>query len=277
MLEPMGLAAGPVVPTREWRELYQALDCAAVAAIHPFYTASIREFEAAGRSVFGSAPVGYEGTAAWLESIASICNISKDKLGATHNKFLPLIKDALTSKPIKGRITLSGYEGSELIVARLLIESGADVRYVGTACPKTIWSKTDFDWLESKGVQVKYRASLEDDLAAIDEYKPDLAVGTTPVVQKAKQLSIPSLYFTNLISARPLMGVAGAGSLAQVINSAITNKERFQTMEAFFSDVGTGFASGVWDEVPVDRPDFKADVRRRMEKAAKKRKAEEMG
>ena len=27
MLEPMGLAAGPVVPTREWRELYAALDC----------------------------------------------------------------------------------------------------------------------------------------------------------------------------------------------------------------------------------------------------------
>ena len=44
MLEPMGLAAGPVVPTREWRELYAALDCTAVAAIHPFYTASIREF-----------------------------------------------------------------------------------------------------------------------------------------------------------------------------------------------------------------------------------------
>jgi chlorophyllide a reductase subunit Y len=40
MLEPMGLAAGPVVPTREWRELYAALDCAVVAAIHPFYTAS---------------------------------------------------------------------------------------------------------------------------------------------------------------------------------------------------------------------------------------------
>ena len=277
MLEPMGLAAGPVVPTREWRELYQALDCAAVAAIHPFYTASIREFEAAGRSVVGSAPVGYEGTAAWLESIASVCNISKDQLASSQNKFLPLIRDALRAKPIKGRITLSGYEGSELIVARLLIESGADVKYVGSACPKTVWSKADLDWLEAKGVHVKYRASLEDDLAAIDEYKPDLAVGTTPVVQKAKQLSIPSLYFTNLISARPLMGVAGAGSLAQVINSAIANKERFESMEAFFSDVGTGYAAGVWDEVPVDRPDFKADDRRRLEKAAKKRKAEEMG
>ena len=34
LLEPLGLAAGPVVPTREWRELYAALDCAVVAA-HP--------------------------------------------------------------------------------------------------------------------------------------------------------------------------------------------------------------------------------------------------
>ena len=42
LLEPLGLAAGPVVPTREWRELYAALDGTAVAAIHPFYTASLR-------------------------------------------------------------------------------------------------------------------------------------------------------------------------------------------------------------------------------------------
>jgi chlorophyllide a reductase subunit Y len=158
-----------------------------------------------------------------------------------------------------------------------LVESGADLRYVGSACPKTEWSADDKAWLESKGVRVQYRASLEDDLAAIDEFKPDLAIGTTPVVQKAKQLAIPSLYFTNLISARPLMGVAGAGSLAQVINAAIANKHRFNVMEEFFEGVGTGHATGVWDEVPVDRPDFKADVRRRLEKAAKKRKAEEMG
>ena len=67
MLEPLGLAPGPVVPTREWRELYSALDGAVIAAIHPFYTASFREFEAAGRAIVGSAPVGYDGTAAWLQ------------------------------------------------------------------------------------------------------------------------------------------------------------------------------------------------------------------
>ena len=87
--------------------------------------------------------------------------------------------------------------------------------------------------------------------------KPDLAIGTTPVVQKAKSMSIPALYFTNLISARPLMGPAGAGSLAQVINAALANKARFDTMKDFFEGVGEGHAAGVWEDTPVDRPEFR--------------------
>ncbi len=258
MLEPLGLAAGPVVPTREWRELYSALDCAAVAAIHPFYTASVREFEAAGRTVVGSAPVGRDGTAAWLDAIGAACGISRDKIDASKNKFLPAISAALAARPIKGRITVSGYEGSELLVARLLIESGADVPYVGTAAPRTVWSEPDREWLEAHGVRVQYRASLEQDIAAVEEYGPDLAIGTTPVVQHAKQKAIPGLYFTNLISARPLMGPAGAGSLAMVVNAAMANKARFDKMTAFFDGVGTGSTAGIWSETPVDRPEFKA-------------------
>ena len=276
MLEPMGLAAGSVVPTREWRELYTALDCAAVAAIHPFYTASIREFEAAGRSIIGSAPVGYDGTESWLQAIGQQCNVGQDKIDAAKNRILPAIKAALAAKPIKGRITLSGYEGSELLVARLLIESGADLRYVGTACPKTPYSELDRQWLEARGVHVQYRASLEQDLAAVHEFKPDLAIGTTPIVQAAKELSIPGLYFTNLVSARPLMGPAGAGSLATVINAAIGNKSRFDEMKAFFGDAGEGDRAGVWEGVPAARPEFRAETRRKLEKLAKKRKAEEM-
>jgi chlorophyllide a reductase subunit Y len=265
-----------VVPTREWRELYTALDCAAVAAIHPFYTASIREFETAGRSIIGSAPVGYDGTENWLQAIGQQCNVGQDKIDAAKNRFLPAIKAALAAKPIKGRITMSGYEGSELLVARLLIESGADLRYVGTACPHTPYSELDRQWLEARGVHVQYRASLEQDLAAVHEFKPDLAIGTTPIVQAAKELSIPGLYFTNLVSARPLMGPAGAGSLATVINAAIGNKSRFDEMKAFFGDAGEGDRAGVWEGVPVGRPEFRAETRRKMEKLAKKRKAEEM-
>ena len=274
MLEPMGLAAGPVVPTREWRELYAALDGSVVAAIHPFYTASIREFQAAGRPVVGSAPVGHDGTEAWLQAIGSAANVAQPLIDAAKNRILPAIRGALAAKPIKGRITLSGYEGSELIVARLLVESGADLRYVGTACPRTPWSDADRQWLEARGVHVQYRASLEQDIAAMHEFKPDLAIGTTPVVQAAKEARIPGLYFTNLISARPLMGPAGAGSLAAVINAAIANKHRFDTMAEFFGDAGQGDKAGVWTDTPQARPEFRADFKRQVIKLHAKRKAE---
>ncbi len=276
LLAPLGLAAGPVVPTREWRELYAALDCAAVAAIHPFYTASFREFEYAGRKIVGSAPVGHDGTAEWLRTIGEACGVSADQISAAQNGVLPAIKAALAAKPITGRITMSGYEGSELLVARLLIESGADVRYVGTACPKTPWSASDREWLEAKGVHVQYRASLEQDLHAMAEFQPDLAIGTTPVVQEAKERGIPSLYFTNLISARPLMGPAGAGSLATVVNSALGNKHRFDEMKAFFDGVGEGANAGVWETVPTDRPEFREHYKRHLAKLARQRKAEEL-
>jgi chlorophyllide a reductase subunit Y len=276
ILEPMGLAAGPVVPTREWRELYQALDGVAVAALHPFYTASVREFEAAGRPVVGSAPVGHDGTEAWLQAIGTAAGVAQSKIDAAKNRMLPAIRGALAATPIKGRITLSGYEGSELLVARLLIESGADVRYVGSACPRTPWSDADRQWLEARGVHVQFRASLEQDLAAMHEFKPDLAIGTTPVVQAAKQRSTPALYFTNLISARPLMGPAGAGSLAAVINAAIGNKARFDAMKDFFGDTGEGYKSGVWQDVPQEHPEFREHTRRQVIKLIKRRKAEEM-
>ncbi len=148
----------------------------------------------------------------------------------------------LKANPVAGRITLSGYEGSELLVARLLIESGADLRYVGTACPKTPWSSHDAEWLQARGVAVQFRASLEQDLAAFDTFEPDLAIGTTPVVQHAKERGTPALYFTNLISARPLMGPAGAGSVAEVVNQAIAGKQRMDAMRAFFAP----------DEAPVE-------------------------
>jgi chlorophyllide a reductase subunit Y len=274
MLEPLGLSAGPVVPTREWRELYAALDCSVAAAIHPFYTAVFREFDAAGRRIVGSAPVGLDGTAAWLESIGEATGASRAAIDAAKNGVLPVIAAALAKAPVKGRITVSGYEGSELLVARLLIESGADVPYVGTACPQTAWSQPDRDWLAAKGVRIQYRASLEQDIAAMDEFRPDLAIGTTPLVQKAKSMGVPALYFTNLISARPLMGIAGAGSLAQVVNAAMASKARFDAMTAFFEGVGQGDTAGIWEEVPREQPQFRESYRRQLAAASRKRAAE---
>jgi chlorophyllide a reductase subunit Y len=225
----------------------------------------------------GSAPVGIDGTHDWLGAIGQATGVAQAQIDAARNATLAAIRGVLSQQKINGRITLSGYEGSELLVGRLLVECGADLRYVGSACPATPWNAHDAAWLKSKGVQVQFRASLENDLDAMREYKPQLAIGTTPVVQAAKEASIPSLYYTNLISARPLMGVAGAGSLIQVINAAMGNQHRFDQMKDFFGSVGNGDKAGVWEEVPKDYPDFRKEQRRQLDKQAKKRKAEEMG
>jgi 3,8-divinyl chlorophyllide a/chlorophyllide a reductase subunit Y len=64
------------------------------------------------------------------------------------------------------------------------------------------------------------------------------------VVQRAKESAIPALYFTNLISARPLMGPAGAGALAAVVNTAIAGQARFVAMEAFFGRARAAVGEG---------------------------------
>jgi chlorophyllide a reductase subunit Y len=267
MLAPMGLAVGPSVPSREWRELYGALDCAVAAAVHPFYTASVREMQEAGRPVIGSGPVGVEGTADWLDALGAAVGVSAD---AAKARALPAIRAAMDANPIDARVTVSGYEGSELLVARLLLEAGARVAYVGTACPRTEWSESDRVWLEARGTHVQYRASLEQDMAAMMDVRPDLAVGTTPLVQKAKALGIPALYFTNMVSARPLFGAAGAGALAAIVAAQTKGHERFNRMVSFFRTAGAGETAGYgWTEIPKDPPGLKDRMRRAREVKAK--------
>lgn len=234
LLAPMGLAVAPPVPPREWRDLYGALDGAVAAAVHPFYAASVREFRAAGRPVVGSGPVGVEGSLAWLETVAAAVGIAPARRDAAIDAARPSLRAALDANPVAARITLSGYEGSELLVARLLIEAGADLPYVGTACPRTEWSDPDRDWLAARGAHVQFRATLEQDLAAMREVRPDLAIGTTPVVQRAKELGIPAIYFTNMVSSRPLFGAAGAGAMAGIVAAQTRGRERFARMVAFF-------------------------------------------
>jgi chlorophyllide a reductase subunit Y len=276
ILQPMGLTVAPQTPAREWRDLYAALDCEVAAAVHPFYTASIREFRAAGRPVVGSGPVGHDGTAAWLEAVGRAAGIADSQVDAAKARALPAIKAALAAAPINARITVSGYEGSELLVARLLSEAGAEVPYVGTACPRTEWSDADREWLEARGTHVQYRASLEQDMAAMREVKPDLALGTTPLVQKAKELGIPALYFTNMVSARPLFGAAGAGSMAGIVAAQTKGRERFSRMVSFFEGVGTPDGAGYgFTQKPTDPPGFRD--RQRKLRAAKAKSEEAVG
>lgn len=242
LLAPMGLSLAPQMPAREWRDLYGALDCTVAAAVHPFYTATVREFVAAGRPVVGSAPVGLDGTASWLEAIGKAAGVNGADIDAAKAKALPSISAALTANRISARMVVSGYEGSELLVARLLTEAGAEIPYVGTALPRTEWSAADREWLEARGTHVQFRASLEQDVGALLEVKPDLALGTTPLVQAAKERGIPAVYFTNMVSARPLFGAAGAGALPAIVAAQTAGRERFSRMVEFFTPATAGAA-----------------------------------
>lgn len=254
LLAPMGMAVGTVVPCREWRELYAALDCTVGAAVHPFYVRSVRELQAAGRPVVGSGPVGVDGTVAWLEAVGAAAGVDADRIGAAVDRARAGVAKALASAPLSGRIQISGYEGSELLVARVLVEAGAEVPYVGTALPRTPWSAADAEWLAARGTHVQYRASLEQDIEAFKATDPDLVVGTTPVVQAAKEAGVPGLYFTNLVSARPIFGAAGAGSLGPVLRGAMEGRDRLRRMRSFFAGVGEGHAVGYgFDGVPEKR------------------------
>ncbi len=235
MLAPLGLSLAPGMPAREWRDLYGALDCTVAAAVHPFYTATIREFAAAGRPIVGSAPVGLDGTADWLEAIGHAAQVGPTAIDLAKAKILPAIQGALAGNRVNARLVISGYEGSELLVARLLVEAGATIPYVGTALPRTEWSNSDREWLEARGTHVQFRASLEQDVGAMRDVKPDLAVGTTPLVQATKERGIPAVYFTNMVSTRPLFGVAGVGSVVSIVAAQTAGRERFSRMIDFFA------------------------------------------
>jgi chlorophyllide a reductase subunit Y len=204
--------------------------------------------------------------------------VTAEAIDAARTRVLPKIQAALAENPIDARITVSGYEGSELLVARALIEAGAEVPYVGTACPRTPWSDPDREWLEAQGTHVQYRASLEQDVAAMLDVRPDLAVGTTPLVQKAKELGIPALYFTNMVSARPLFGAAGAGALAGIVAGQMKGRERFARMVGFFDKVGTGEAAGYgWKDVPKEPKGARERLRKAREAKAKAAASQAMG
>ena len=56
-------------------------------------------------------------------------------------------------------------------------------------------------------------------------------------------------------------------------NAAIGTTSRVEEMQRFVEGVGEGHSAGVWEDVPKDRPEFKAKRR----KAAAVKPVEEMG
>ena len=97
-----------------------------------------------------------------------------------------------------------------------------------------------------------------------------VSAGRASVELKAKELGIPALYFTNMVSARPLFGAAGAGALAGIVAAQIGGGARWGRMVGFFEGVGAGPAAGYgFNGVPQEPKGAKDRYRKAREARAR--------
>ncbi len=238
VLRKMGGRLMTTLPGRHVDELRLAGEAAAVAALHPFYRETIGVLRERGVAVVSGAPIGADGSAAWLRAIGAALDLDEDRVEQVAQEEEATARGFLASQPLKGRtILVSGYEGNEMLYARLLIEGGAHVPYVSTSIGPSMLTAADEAWLKSHGTEaVIYRKAIEDDKAAMDHWRFDLVIGTTTLAAHAKELAIPSVYYTNMLSVRPLFLAGGMIASINFVRDLIERKPLYERMVEFFDE-----------------------------------------
>jgi len=61
-------------------------------------------------------------------------------------------------------------------------------------------------------------------------------IGTTPLCAHAKELGIPSIYYTNAIATRSLMLAAGASEVLGLVTQTVRAKGRYNRIARFFAE-----------------------------------------
>jgi chlorophyllide a reductase subunit Y len=189
-----------------------------------------------GVAVISGAPIGAEGSAAWLRAIGAALDLDEDVVERVAAEEEATAHGFLASKPLQGAtILVSGYEGNEMLYARLLIEGGAHVPYVSTSIGPSALTAADEAWLKAHGTQaVIYRKTLEDDKAAMEHWTFDLVIGTTTLAAYAKEKGIPAVYYTNILSVRPLFLAGGMIASLNFVRDLLNRKPIYDRMLAFF-------------------------------------------
>jgi chlorophyllide a reductase subunit Y len=236
-LRRMGVEATIALPGRSIEDIRRAGRAAAFAPLHPFYKESIGVFRSWDVPVVGGAPVGISGSYAWLKTLGAMLKLDPALVQRTAEEERERAQALVSARPLAGSIFVTGYEGTELAYARLLIEAGADVPYVSTSIAPDPLVLPDELWLRAHGVkEIVYRKALEEDLDALDRYPVDLVLGTTPFAAAAKERGIPALYFTNQLASRPFFLSGGMAATLGFIADALKSGPRYRFMQDFFGN-----------------------------------------
>ncbi|WP_129673282.1 chlorophyllide a reductase subunit Y [Candidatus Chloroploca sp. Khr17] len=237
VLRKMGGRLMTTLPGRHVDELKLAGRAAAVAAVHPFYRETVSLMRERGVGVVAGAPVGAEGSVAWLRAVGAALDLDEDLVERVAEEEVAVIKGFLASQPLKGAtIMLSGYEGNEMLYARLLVEGGAHVPYISTSIGPSMLTAADEAWLKARGTEaIVYRKAIEDDKAAMEHWTFDLVIGTTTLAAHAKELALPAVYYTNILSVRPLFLAAGVMGSLTFVRDLMNRQPLYQRMVDFFA------------------------------------------
>jgi chlorophyllide a reductase subunit Y len=237
LLREMGADGSITLPGRSIPDLRKAPQVTALAPLHPFYKETTAVFRGWKIPVVGGAPVGASGSYAWIKSAGSLLELDPQLVNQIAEREREQAQAMLNAMPLSGRILVTGYEGSELAYARLLVEAGAEVPYVSTSIGQDPLVLPDEMWLRARGTkEIVYRKSLEEDVAALDAYNPDFVLGTTPFCNVAKGRGIPAMYFTNQLASRPFF-LSGGWRRRWVSSSRRWGKTNGTNgCERFFSD-----------------------------------------
>jgi chlorophyllide a reductase subunit Y len=238
IVRKMGGRVLTTLPGRHVDELKLAGRGAAVAALHPFYRETVALLRERGVGVVSGAPIGADGSAAWIRAVGAALELDEDTVEQVAEAEEQQARDFLQTQPLKGAtILISGYEGNEMLYARLLIEGGAHVPYVSTSIGTSMLTAADEAWLKAHGVEtVVYRKAIEDDMQAMEHWDFDLVIGTTTLAAHAKELGIPSVYYTNILSVRPLFLSQGMIASISFIRDLLDRKPLYQQMLDFFAE-----------------------------------------
>ncbi len=233
----MGVKMQTALPHKNISAYYDAPKAKVAALLHPFYDRTAKELRNQGLEILNSAPVGAEGTFSWFMNLGRLLGIPASEARDVANDEANKVADELDKNRLDGtRIMIAGYEGSELLFARLMVEAGATVTYVSTSVKGNTGAKEDAAWLQDRGVKVLFRKRHEDDLEELENNPPDLCTGSSNLEAVAKRMGIPSVYYTNIVSARPILLSSGVRPLVEHMKLILSQGQRYSTMRDFFAE-----------------------------------------
>jgi len=238
VLRSIGTHVNTHVPGPRWADYVAMVDGAVNAPLHPFYNESVKRMKMKqGLPFVEGAPVGVDGTYRWITSIGEALKLDRATVERVARDEREAVRLAIADYPLNGlTFIVAGYEGHEFLLVRLLIEAGANVPYLSTAVNANPLAREEEKWLVDHGCTVLYGANFEDEIRALSDRPYDCVIGTTPLCAHAKELGIPSIYYTNAIATRSLMLASGAAEVLGLVTQTVRAKARYDRVARFFAE-----------------------------------------